>query len=530
MSIKRGAQSTLTHDNWDEEETSEDRGSFVKADNAEISRRVIKVGRRKSHQNTPQPSNIFSGFGGFNTTASALPSASSLFSNLNKTVPTGNTNLLGTSETASDKSVKEANNNSITNGKIVSPGTTDQKDTTVVNKYKTTSMEFERQRHSQVFQHKLTSLNKSIVSWITKHVEDNACVDLTPVFSDYKIHLEKIDNEYKQALADVDKNIGSVESKPADTGSKPDTSTAVDSKSAFGFLNKTTSGSETKPTSQPMIFGSSANGGMGSLFGANPTTVSSDASKLTSSEAGKPSLFAGLSSSTALSGETSIKPLANLFAPIGKTEDTTKTDNKPASIFPAFNFQSSSSSAAITSGFGAGDSSASKAPTFGGFGSLANSSGAVSAIASSTAPVSASGDTADQNKAEEGGESEEPPKTEFTAVEEPDAYYSIRCKLFYRKETEWKSKGVGMLHFKQVEDDKTQLVLRADTNIGNIILNIILDPEAPIKKSGKNMVTIVTTPNPPIDSDPKPTPLMFKVKSESDCEELFEKLSKPKVG
>ena len=106
-----------------------------------------------------------------------------------------------------------------------------------------------------MFQHKLTSLNKSIVSWITKHVEDNACVDLTPVFSDYKIHLEKIDNEYKQALADVDKNIGSVESKPADTGSKPDTSTAVDSKSAFGFLNKTTSGSETKPTSQPMIFG-----------------------------------------------------------------------------------------------------------------------------------------------------------------------------------------------------------------------------------------------------------------------------------
>ena len=40
MSNKRGAQSDLTHDNWDDDEQSEERGTFNKADQSEISRRV----------------------------------------------------------------------------------------------------------------------------------------------------------------------------------------------------------------------------------------------------------------------------------------------------------------------------------------------------------------------------------------------------------------------------------------------------------------------------------------------------------
>lgn len=43
----------------------------------------------------------------------------------------------------------------------------------------------------------------------------------------------------------------------------------------------------------------------------------------------------------------------------------------------------------------------------------------------------------------------------------------FRCKLFYKKEAEFKEKGVGTLHLKLTEEGKTQLIIRADTNLGN---------------------------------------------------------------
>lgn len=45
------------------------------------------------------------------------------------------------------------------------------------------------------------------------------------------------------------------------------------------------------------------------------------------------------------------------------------------------------------------------------------------------------------------------------------AYF--RCKLFYQKEGAWVEKGVGNLHLKPC-GEKTQMVMRADTNLGNI--------------------------------------------------------------
>lgn len=41
-----------------------------------------------------------------------------------------------------------------------------------------------------------------------------------------------------------------------------------------------------------------------------------------------------------------------------------------------------------------------------------------------------------------------------------------RCKLFYKKENEFKEKGVGTLHLKLVSEGKLQLLVRADTNLG----------------------------------------------------------------
>lgn len=41
-----------------------------------------------------------------------------------------------------------------------------------------------------------------------------------------------------------------------------------------------------------------------------------------------------------------------------------------------------------------------------------------------------------------------------------------RCKLFYKKDAEFKEKGVGTLHLKLTQHGKTQLIIRADTNLG----------------------------------------------------------------
>lgn len=52
-------------------------------------------------------------------------------------------------------------------------------------------------------------------------------------------------------------------------------------------------------------------------------------------------------------------------------------------------------------------------------------------------------------------------------VTSADAPPSFRCKLFYKKDAEFKEKGVGTLHLKVTEHGKTQLIIRADTNLGN---------------------------------------------------------------
>lgn len=38
--------------------------------------------------------------------------------------------------------------------------------------------------------------------------------------------------------------------------------------------------------------------------------------------------------------------------------------------------------------------------------------------------------------------------------------------MFYKKDSEFKEKGVGTLHLKQAGEGKTQMIIRADTNLG----------------------------------------------------------------
>nr|KAF6496787.1 nucleoporin 50 [Rousettus aegyptiacus] len=127
-------------------------------------------------------------------------------------------------------------------------------------------------------------------------------------------------------------------------------------------------------------------------------------------------------------------------------------------------------------------------------------------------------------------ENDEPPKVVVTEVKEEDAFYSKKCKLFYKKDNEFKEKGVGTLHLKPTANQKTQLLVRADTNLGNILLNVLIPPNMPCSRTGKNNVLIVCVPNPPVDesSATVPVTLLIRVKTAEDADELHRMLLEKK--
>lgn len=119
-------------------------------------------------------------------------------------------------------------------------------------------------------------------------------------------------------------------------------------------------------------------------------------------------------------------------------------------------------------------------------------------------------------------ESDEPPKVEFKPVVEEESIYSKRCKVFVKEDGNYKDRGTGTLYLKKVKDDKVQLIVRADTNLGNILLNFLLTSAAPPKPL-KNNVMIVCVPTPDADAT-KPKSVLIRVKTEDDATELIQEI------
>ncbi len=84
-------------------------------------------------------------------------------------------------------------------------------------------------------------------------------------------------------------------------------------------------------------------------------------------------------------------------------------------------------------------------------------------------------------------EDEEPPKNEFVPVVEENSIYEQRCKVFIKQASDYSDRGVGKLYLKKIDDsDKIQLIVRADTNLRNILLILILTSGLPASRMGKN--------------------------------------------
>ncbi|KAJ9601186.1 hypothetical protein L9F63_000654 [Diploptera punctata] len=182
-----------------------------------------------------------------------------------------------------------------------------------------------------------------------------------------------------------------------------------------------------------------------------------------------------------------------------KKEETTLTAPSFTTTAPKFNFGSGASmtSTNLSAGFTFASSSSQKPFTFTNVAKVENKE---------------SGD---------GDEEDEPAKVEFKPVVEEGSIYSKRCKVFVKKDDKYQDRGVGMLYVKPVEE-KTQLIVRADTSLGNILLNTLLTSGMPIQRLGANNVMLVCIPTP--DAKPPPVTVLLRLKTGQDADEALEKL------
>ncbi|KAJ8956176.1 hypothetical protein NQ318_020727 [Aromia moschata] len=177
--------------------------------------------------------------------------------------------------------------------------------------------------------------------------------------------------------------------------------------------------------------------------------------------------------------------------------------------------------------------STASAPSFSFGNPIASSSTDLSASGSGQKPFAFSNvaqpDNAKESKKEDDAEEDSgPPKVEFTPVVEKDYIFTTRCKVFVKKpDGNYGDRGVGNLYLKPIKSSgKVQLIVRADTNLGNLLCNFILAECIPTKRIGKKDVMLVCLPTP--DVKPPPIPVLLRVKSPEEADNLLEVLEKHK--
>ncbi|KAG0712229.1 Nuclear pore complex protein Nup50 [Chionoecetes opilio] len=202
----------------------------------------------------------------------------------------------------------------------------------------------------------------------------------------------------------------------------------------------------------------------------------------------------------------------------GSSASPEKKTGMAAPVKPAFTFGSG----------GFGDKKSSEKLLFSGsssiFGGLSSSS---SSTTTTTTDSAAKGTT----EGDPGEPTDEPPKVEVNEVKEEGAVYEKKCKLYYMKDGAYVEKGVGTV-FLKLTGEKTQLLIRAYTNLGNILLNILLTPSIPTARAGKNGVMIACIPNPPLLASSKGSTetvkMLIRVKTAEDADALNDKINEHK--
>lgn len=324
----------------------------------------------------------------------------------------------------------------------------------------------------------LKGLNESVSDWIKKHVELTPLCILTPIFEDYEQYLKEIQKEYHNASKGITKS--------------DDKGTTSEPKSE---VKLPTTIDTTKTAIGSSIFTASQNSK--SLFGNQSSSTTAEQ---------KPGSFTfGIGSSTNTSSTITTSSAGFSFGAITSSTGSATTSSSPFSFATTTSTASTNGTAAPFS-FGIG-----KPFSF-------NSN-----IKQDT--------TAKNENTEEKNDNEDedsPPKVEFTPVVEENSVFEKRCKVFVKKDGNFVDKGVGTMYIKKVEETgKHQLLIRANTNLGTILVNMILASAIPTQRMGKNNVMLVCIPTP--DSKPPPTPILIRVKTSEEADQLLETLNKYKT-
>lgn len=136
---------------------------------------------------TTSGSSPFAAFSGFTVNRSS----SNPFGFLNR-------NAVSSGDGNNSSSVTSESNTKNENGSSVA---TESKKTTEVTESGDTKKSMEacskqkRMRNIEYYRH-LQGLNESVMNWMQLHLSKNACCDFTPVFNDYKKHLDTLNLTY----------------------------------------------------------------------------------------------------------------------------------------------------------------------------------------------------------------------------------------------------------------------------------------------------------------------------------------------
>ncbi|XP_002735880.1 nuclear pore complex protein Nup50-like [Saccoglossus kowalevskii] len=496
---KRAATTQLTDRNWEEEDPQEEAGTFSVASGEKLAKRQIKKAKRRvGGTESDSGSPAFKGFSGF---AGLAESSKVNFGEMQfKSVSNG------TNTKSSTPSFGAATFTSSQPKPVTTVQTPEIKITPTIGMSIKTKSLLEKESYNSEYCKRLKELNKSVSAWIEKHVATNPLCDLTPIFQDYEKHLRELEKKYPPSSSESETE---KEEFPGESEKKP-------SKMSSDVGSKVLSGADTGIESMKPTF----------KFGSVKEDSSKDTAKsgfqfgsgIVKEDSTKPSFQFGSVK------DEPVKPMSFSFK---KASDSSSSEGK------GFQFPS-------THGAAAGSSFS--------FGAAGRTGGTTSGSGFSFGvkqPSSSGGDKA----AEKISEDETPPKNEFTEVKEDDAQHSVRCKLFFKKEASYCERGVGMLYLKKI-GNVLQLLIRADTNLGNILLNIGVPPSIPVSRQGKNNLLLVAPANPPVDKQcpmcekkyvnpqesnkcesgckAEAVPLLIRVKTGDMADELLNKINELK--
>lgn len=109
----------------------------------------------------------------------------------------------------------------------------------------------------------------------------------------------------------------------------------------------------------------------------------------------------------------------------------------------------------------------------------------------------------------------------MTSSSDDDSLLTVRAKLFYKKGSEFTDLGVGNLKVQSSSKGAVQLLMRNDTSLGTILLNVKVTGDIPVSCSSKSVLIVCPAANPSLSVGEGPVTYLLRVKTAELAEQLL---------